>query len=169
VNPLQRDQVISAFPAEDRQELSLPDFDRLQWPSLDFLGWCGRSGDKAFLVFADDGIVRGLMLERMAVRTTNVRAFMCSICRTTHGPRGIANFTYRAEHGAGYDTLTDYFCGDLKCSLYVRGLLHPDGAQFHETISMERKVERLLAGLDRFLINISNFEARRQRRRFRVV
>ncbi len=169
MDPLQPDQVISAFPAEDRDALSLPDFDRLQWPSLDFLGWRDRAGDKAFLVIEDAGTVRGLVLERMPVRTSNVRAFMCSICRTTHGPRGIANYSYRCQHGAGYDTLTDTFCGDLQCSLYVRGLLYPDVAQFHETISTERKVERLLEGLDRFLANIVDFEARRERRRFRVV
>jgi hypothetical protein len=169
VNPLQRDQVISAFPAQDHQELSLPAFDRLQWPSLDFLGWCNREGDKAYLVFEDGGTARGLTLERMPVRTSNVRAFMCSICRTTHGPRGIASFSYRCQHGAGYDTLTDTFCGDLQCSLYVRGLLYPDVAQFHETISVDRKVERLLEGVDRFLANIVDFEARRERRRFRLV
>jgi FBP C-terminal treble-clef zinc-finger len=169
MNPLQRDRVISAFPAEDRQELSLPAFDSLPWQNLDFLGWCDRAGDKAYLVFEDGGAARGLTLERMAVRTSNVRAFMCSICRTTHGPRGIANYSYRCQHGAGYDTLTDTFCGDLQCSLYVRGLLYPDVAQFHETISVERKIERLLEGFDRFRANIVDFEARRERRRFRVV
>jgi hypothetical protein len=169
VNPLQRDQVISAFPAEDRQVLSLPAFDRLQWSNLDFLGWCGRSGDKGFLVVEDGGVARGVMLERMAIHTSNARSFMCSICRTAHGSRGIANFTYRAEHGAGHDTWTDSFCGDLQCSLYVRGLLNPGIAQFHETISVHRKIERLMAGVDRFLSNIANFEARRERRRFRLV
>ena len=107
VNPLQRDQVISAFPAEDHQELSLPAFDRLQWQNLDFLGWCGRSGDKAFLVFETDGEATGLTLDRMPVHTSNARSFMCSICRTTHGSRGIANFTYRSPQRAGYHTQQD--------------------------------------------------------------
>jgi len=82
VNPLQRDQVISAFPEEERQDISLPAFDRLQWSNLDFLGWCDRSGDKAFLVFEADGEASGLMLDRMPVHTSRARSFMCSICRT---------------------------------------------------------------------------------------
>jgi len=164
VNPLQRDQVISAFPAEDREGLSLPAFDRLHWPNLDFLGWCDRSGDKAFLVVEEDGAASGLLLDRMPIRTSNARSFMCSICRTMHGPRGIANFTYHSRQGAGYHTLTDTFCGDLQCSLYVRGLLSPDVMQFHETISVDRKVERLLTGIDRYLATIAKFNSRRRER-----
>jgi hypothetical protein len=170
VNPLHRDQVISAFPAEDRQNVSLPAFDRLQWSNLDFLGWCDRAGDKAFLVFEDGGTASGLILDRMGIRSSNARSFMCSICRTVHGPRGIASFTYTSRRGAGYNTLTDTFCGNLQCSLYVRGLLSPDISQFHETISVDRKVERLLTGVDRFLANISKFDSRRRERpRLRLV
>lgn len=168
--PLQREQIISAFSAEDRQVLSLPvGIERIQWTNLDFLGWCDRSGGKAFLVFHGDGMASGLMLDRMAVRTTATRSFMCSICRTVHGPRGIAHFTYRSRDGVGYNTLTDTFCGNLQCSLYVRGILKPDIMQLHETISIERKIERLLTGIERFLANISSFDARRRRLKLRVV
>jgi len=169
VNPLQRDQLISAFPAEDREKLSLPAFEKVPWPNLDFLGWCDRAGDKAFLVYQGDGMASGLVLDRMAVRTSVARSFMCSICRTVHGPRGIAKFTYRSRDGAGYNTLTDTFCGNLQCSLYVRGILRPDIMQLHETISVDRRIERLHAGIDRFLANISTFDARRRRLKLRVV
>ncbi len=169
MNPLQRDQLVSAFPAEDRESLSLPAFDRLPWPNLDFLGWCDRSGDKAFLVLEANGSASGMVLDRMAVRSTAARSYMCSICRTMHGPRGIAHFTYRARDGAGYSTLTDTFCGNLQCSLYVRGLLNTDMMQFHETISVDRKIERLLEGIDQFRANISSFDVRRRRRELRVV
>jgi hypothetical protein len=170
MNPLQRDQVISAFPAEDHQDLSLPAFDRLQWRNLDFLGWCDRSGDKAFLVFEADGEASGLLLDRMPIHTSTARSFMCSICRTMHGSRGIANFTYRSRQRVGYHTLTDTFCGNLQCSLYVRGLLSSDVSQFYETISVDRKVERLLTGVERYLANISKFNApRRERPRLRLV
>jgi len=165
VTPLEREQVLSAFPAEDRPKLILPALDRLHWANLDFLGWCDRTGDKAFLVYEGSGLV----LDRMAARTTAPPAFMCSICRTVHGPSGIAHFTYRSPVGAGYNTLTDTFCGNLQCSLYVRGLLRPDIMQLHETISVERKVARLLAGIDRFFANISSFDARRRRLKLRVV
>jgi len=168
VNPLQRDQLISAFTAEDRQKLSLPALDKVQWTNLDFLGWCDRAGDKAFLVIEGEGIA-GMALERTAIRANTAKSYMCSICRTVHGPRGIAMFTHRSRDGAGYNTLTDMFCGNLQCSLYVRGILRPDIMQLHETVSVDRRIERLHAGIDRFLANISAFDARRRRLKLRVV
>jgi hypothetical protein len=60
--------------------------------------------------------------------------------------------------------LTDLFCGDLSCSLYVRGLLSSDVSQFYETITIERKVERLRQGLDRYLATIATFESQRTAR-----
>ena len=169
MNPLQPDELVSAFPPEDREGLSLPAFERLQWADLDFLGWCDRNGDRAFLVLETRGIASGMVLDRMAIRSTAARSYMCSICRTMHGPRGIAHFTYRSRDGDGYNTLSDTFCGNLQCSLYVRGLLGTDMMQFHETISVDRKIERLLEGVDRFRANISSFDVRRRRARLRVV
>ena len=159
MNPLQRDQIVSAFPAEDRESLSLPAFARLRWADLDFLGWCDRSGDKAFLVLETNGRASGMVLERMAIRSTAARSYMCSICRTMHGPRGIAHFTYRSRDDDAYNTWSDTFCANLQCSLYVRGLLTTDMMQFHETISVDRRIERLLEGVDRFRANISSFDA----------
>jgi len=36
--------------------------------------------------------------------------------------------------------------------------------QFHETISVDRKVERLLTGVDHFCANIAKFDSRRRER-----
>jgi hypothetical protein len=166
---LQRDEVVAAFSDDDLHRISLPAFDRIPWASLDFLGWCDRAGDKAFMVFDDEGEVSGLALARMAVRVSNARSFMCSICRTMHGMRGIASFTHHSRQGAGYNTLTDTFCGNLQCSLYVRGVMSPDIPQFYETISVERKIERLQTGVERFLASIAKFDSRRQRVRLRLV
>ncbi len=167
MRPLQREQLISAFRPEDLERLSLPDLSRVPWPKLDFLGWCDRDGDTGFLVVEDNGAASGLVLDRMAIRTSNARTFMCSICRTCHGMRGIANFTYRSQRTDSYNTWTDTFCGDLQCSLYVRGLLNSDVSQFYETITVERKVARLQEGVERLLATIAKFEL--PRRRLRLV
>jgi hypothetical protein len=66
--------------------------------------------------------------------------------------------------------VTDMFRSNLKCSLYARGILVPDGLQFYETISVDRKVERLHEGMDRFLGSLSSFESRhRPRPKLRLV
>ncbi len=169
VRALQREEVVAAFQEDELHRITLPALDRIPWANLDFLGWCDRAGDKAFMVFDDDGEVSGLALDRMAVRTSNARSFMCSICRTMHGMRGIASFTHHSRQAPGYNTLTDTFCGNLQCSLYVRGAMSPDIPQFYETISVERKIERLRAGVERFLASIAKFDSRRQRVRLRLV
>ena len=170
MNVLDREQLVSAFPEEDRPNLTLPVFDRIAWDNLDFLGWCDRSDDKAYCVFETEGEPTGVMLERMAIHTSNARSFMCSLCRTVHGISGIANFTYKCRRGTGYHTLTDMFCANLQCSLYVRGILAVEGLQFYETISTERKVQRLHEGVDRFLASLSDFEHRhRPRPKLRLV
>jgi hypothetical protein len=161
VRALGPEQLIGAFSLDEGDRLPLPRLEGIAWADLDFLGWCDRSGDKAYLAFETDGRVTGLALDRMMVRTSNARSFMCSICRTMHGIRGIANFTYRSRRDPPYRSLTDMFCGDLRCSLYVRGLLSADVSQFYETITIERKVERLRQGLDRYRATIASFESQR--------
>jgi hypothetical protein len=164
VRALAPEQLIAAFPRGEGDTLVLPRLEGLAWGNLDFLGWCDRAGDKAWLAVEAGGVVTGLALDRMVVKTSSARSFMCSICRTMHGARGIANFTYRSRRDPGYSTLTDMFCADLRCGLYVRGLLSADVSQFYETITIERKVERLREGIDRYLDAIAAFESPRKAR-----
>jgi hypothetical protein len=164
MNLLTREQLISAFTPEDQPALSLPAFDHIQWDNLDYLGWCDRTGSTAFCVFETGDGPAGFVLDRTFIRTTNARSFMCSLCRTAHGQRGIASFSYKSRHGTGYHTLTDMFCANLECSLYVRGILTPDMSTFFETIPPERKIERLHEGIDRFLGAIADFEHRNRPR-----
>ncbi len=154
----------AAFRLDEGEKLPLPDLQAVAWANLDFLGWCNRTGDKAYLALETEGRVLGLVLDRMVVGPSKARSFMCAICRTMHGPRGIANFTYQSRRDPPYRTLTDLFCGDLRCSLYVRGLLSSDVSQFYETITIDRKIERLHQGLDRYLATIATFEAARTAR-----
>jgi hypothetical protein len=165
---LRPEQLISAFYLDDGETLPLPKLAGIAWDTLDFLGWCDRAGDRAYLAFETDGGLIGLALDRMPVKLSTARSFMCAICRTMHGARGIANFTYRARRDPGYSTLTDMFCADLRCSHYVRGLLSTDVSQFYETITVERKVERLREGIDRYLGAIAAFDVPR-RAQLRVV
>ena len=170
MNLLTREQLISAFASEDQPALSLPAFDHIPWDNLDYLGWCDRTGSTAFCVFETEDEPAGFVLDRTYIRTTNARSFMCSLCRTTHGQRGIASFSYKSRHTTGYHTLTDMFCANLQCSLYVRGILTPEMSTFFETIPAERKIERLHEGIGRFLTAIAAFERRnRPRVQLRVV
>jgi hypothetical protein len=170
MNILTREQLVSAFALEDQPALSLPAFDHVPWDDLDYLGWCDRTGATAYCVFETEDGPAGFVLDRTFIRTTNARSFMCSLCRTTHHQRGVASFSYKSRRGTGYHTLTDMFCADLRCSLYVRGILRPEMSTYFETIPIERKIERLHEGIERFLNAIATFERRnRPRVQLRVV
>jgi hypothetical protein len=97
MRPLAADQLIAAFHLDEGEELPLPPLRDIAWANLDFLGWRNRTGDKAFLAVETGGAVVGLALDRMMVGPSKARSFMCAICRTLHGPRGIANFSYQSR------------------------------------------------------------------------
>lgn len=49
-----------------------------------------------------------------------------------------------------------YLCGDLACSLYVRGRKDPGpGARLHETLTTEEKILRTVANLSAFVARVT--------------
>ncbi|MEU8804748.1 FBP domain-containing protein [Spirillospora sp. NPDC048819] len=126
------------------------------WEDLDFLGWRDpRAPGRAHLVAERGGRPVGIALR---VTSGGGRGFtarsMCSLCLTTRTGGGVALMTARrtGEAGRQGNTVGRYLCGDLDCSLYVRGLKQSvAGGDLEETLSLEEKVARLHANLDAFL------------------
>ncbi|RBQ18763.1 FBP domain-containing protein [Spongiactinospora rosea] len=131
------------------------------WADLDFLGWRdpGAPG-RAYLVAE-----RGDRLVGVALRVTSGgggRGFtarsMCSLCLTTHAGGGVALMAAGRVRGSGYqgDTVGRYLCGDLGCSLYLRGRKESVGSgDLTETLPVEQKIARLRVNLDAFLDKIT--------------
>lgn len=145
----------------EARRLGLPrDFAERPWDDLDFLGWQdpGAPG-RAYLVVERGGRPVGLSLR---VASGGGRAFtarsMCSLCLTTRTGGGVALMTARrtGEAGRQGDTVGQYLCGDLACSLYVRGRkTSAGGGLVEETLTPEEKIARLNANLDAFLDKIT--------------
>lgn len=136
--------------------LTVPrDLPELPWGDLDFLGWRDPAApQRSYIVAEHEGRLVGFAL-RLAPRTGSVQhRSMCSICLTTHPASGVALMTARKarQTGNGDETVGQYLCTDLACSLYVRGKKRAQpGGRLKETLTEEEKIERMRAQLAGFL------------------
>ncbi|GAA2212955.1 FBP domain-containing protein [Nonomuraea monospora] len=145
----------------EAQRLGMPkDLDDQPWDDLDFLGWQDPGAPERTYLVVD----RGDRLVGVALRMTSGggRAFtarsMCSLCLTTRTGGGVVLMTARrtGEAGRAGNTVGHYLCGDLHCSLYVRGKKESvAGGGLEESLSLEGKVARLHANLDAFLAKVT--------------
>lgn len=145
----------------EARRLGLPrDLADRPWDDLDFLGWRdpGAPG-RAHLIAERGGGLVGIALR---VTSGGGRGFtarsMCSLCLTMRTGGGVALMTARrtGEAGRQGDTVGQYLCGDLDCSLYLRGRKESvAGRDLEESLSLEEKVARLHANLDAFLGKIT--------------
>ncbi|MDP4505017.1 FBP domain-containing protein [Nonomuraea turcica] len=141
----------------EAQRLGVPrDLDEQPWDHLDFLGWRDPGApERGYLVAERDGGLVGIAL-RAAPGTS--RGFtsrsMCSLCLTTHTSGGVALMTARrtGEAGRQGNTVGQYVCSDLACSLYTRGKKQPAaGGDLDETLSVEEKIARTQVNLTAFI------------------
>lgn len=148
MEPLTREAIIGSFSRKQRKYVQLPNIDNVEWAALDYLGWAHVSGHMAYVVYARDGAARGVVLRRTKL-TGAQKPKMCSWCLTIHRGCGVNLFT--AHVGDNRDKLYgDYLCNDLGCSAYVRGTEKLEACQMRETISLDMKIARLRANVERF-------------------
>ncbi|MFI7640478.1 FBP domain-containing protein [Nonomuraea sp. NPDC049400] len=141
----------------ETKRLNLPrDFTDSSWEDLDFLGWRDPGApERAYLVAEHGGGLVGIALR---VTSGASRGFtsrsMCSLCLTTHTSGGVALMTARrtGEAGRQGNSVGQYLCTDLDCSLYVRGKKEAAGdGVVDESLTPAEKVARTRANLSSFL------------------
>jgi hypothetical protein len=139
-----------------------PDFAGTPWSDLDFLGWIdpGAPQRAAIAVPGPDG-VRSLMLRRAdrSAGGSAVRSSMCQVCLTTHASGGVSLFTAARAGAAGRNgnSLGEYLCADLACSLYLRGKRQPRArlVKYEETRTVNEKIERAMDKLAGFVDRVA--------------
>jgi FBP C-terminal treble-clef zinc-finger len=163
VEPLSESEIRRAFRNCSKGEASrikLPsDFAATPWPDLDFYGWIdpGSPQRAAIAVPGPDGL-RTLLLRR-ADRSGGsggaARSSMCQVCLTSHSSGGVSLFTAPRAGAAGRNgnSLGEYLCADLACSLYLRGKRQPQArlVKYEETLTVDEKVERSKERLETFV------------------
>jgi len=127
------------------------------WADLDFLGWTDPGAPlRALLVVPGADGPTGVVLRRPETRRSSSlsRSSMCRVCLTTHGSSGVALFVAPLAGPAGRNgnTVGEYLCTDLACSLYLRGKRTPKlrPIRWEETLTLDERVERTLAKLATF-------------------
>ncbi|GLW63703.1 hypothetical protein Arub01_19470 [Actinomadura rubrobrunea] len=145
----------------EAKRLGLPkDFAELPWEDLDFLGWRDPGApERAYLVTHRDDELLGIALR---VTAGSSRGFtsrsMCSLCLTTRTSGGVALMTARrtGEAGRQGNSVGQYLCSDLDCSLYVRGKkTSVAGGGPDETLTLEEKIARIQANLNAFVEKVT--------------
>ncbi|WP_371498104.1 FBP domain-containing protein [Kitasatospora sp. NBC_00374] len=143
----------------EAQRLNLPrGLADLPWADLDFLGWRDPGApDRGYLVTERDGGLVGVTLRVPSVRRSLAKSNICSLCITTHAGAGVALLTARRAGVAGREgnTVGNYVCADLACSLYVRGLKKSAVvSRPEESLTMEEQIDRTVGNLDAFLAKV---------------
>jgi hypothetical protein len=145
----------------ETQRLSLPrDFTELAWADLDFLGWRDPAAPERGYLVAErpDGRLVGVALRAASGASRGFTArSICTICKTTRTGGGVALLAARraGEAGRNGNTVGQYICSDLACSLYVRGKKISAGTLLDETLDRDARIARLEKGLELFLSKVT--------------
>ena len=140
--------------------LGLPrDFAELPWADLDFLGWRDPGApERGYLVVERGGRLVGVSLRTASAAGRGFTArSICTICKTTRTGGGVALLSARraGESGRNGNTVGQYICSDLACSLYARGRKISAGSLLDETLDLDSRIERVRKGLELFLERIT--------------
>ena len=140
--------------------LNLPrEYADLSWSDLDFLGWRDPGApERGYLVAERESRLFGIALRSGSGSGRGFTArSICTLCKTTRTGGGVALMSARraGESGRNGNTVGQYICADLACSLYVRGLKVSAGSLLDETLDQDARIARVLKGLDAFLNRIT--------------
>jgi hypothetical protein len=126
------------------------------WRDLDFLGWTDPAAPlRALLVVPGPDGPTGMVLRRPEPgKASALRSSMCRVCLTEHASSGVALFVAPLAGAAGRNgnTVGEYICSDLACSLYLRGRRKPRMRLVNreETLSLDERVARAMTNLRAF-------------------
>jgi FBP C-terminal treble-clef zinc-finger len=130
----------------------------LPWNDLDFLGWRDPGApDRGYLVAEHGGSLVGLTLRAPNIRRSLTKSNVCSLCVTAHAGSGVALLAARRAAAAGREgnTVGRYICGDLACSLYVRGLKKSVlVTRPNESLPLDEQIARMTANLEAFIAQV---------------
>lgn len=163
MRPIRESEIRASFVNCSKGEaarLNLPrDFADLSWTDLDFLGWRDPGApERGYLVAEREPRLFGIALRSGSGSGRGFTArSICAICKTTRTGGGVALMSARraGESGRNGNTVGQYICADLACSLYARGLKVSAGTLLDETLDQDARIARVRKGLDAFLNRVT--------------
>jgi hypothetical protein len=129
-------------------------FDRIDWATLEFLGWRDpKAPDRGYVVLERDDRMTGITLTANTTARSALKKNICAFCTTTHDLTGITLFAARRAGSAGRqgNTVGTYACADLRCADYVSGVISSSVPQPFETLTLAEKNTRTITNLGKFV------------------
>lgn len=152
MNPLDGEEILSAFSKRDRKILRLPrNLSTIEWDKITYLSWSHPDGSKWFMVYDLLGELHGLVLEK--VEAAGSFAKQCSWCDTTNAGDKITQFVVRHALNRNM-TIGVSVCSSLNCDDYIRGRKSPSIAAFSSHPTLEKRINALRSNLDTFFIRV---------------
>jgi hypothetical protein len=163
MEPLTESQIRAAFvncSKGEARRLNVPrDLAAMPWPDLDFLGWRDpQAPERAYLVAGLGDRPVAVTLRCPGPNPLQKKSSMCSLCLTSHtGGVTLMVAARTGKAGQQGNTVGTYVCGDLACSLYVRGLktVVGLGGAPPERLTLEQKAERTMTNVAAFIARIT--------------
>ena len=163
MKPLTEQEIRAAFvncSKGEARRLNVPrDLAARPWDDLDFLGWRDpQAPERAYLAAEVGGGLVAITLRCPGPGPLQKKTSMCSICLTSHtGGVTLMVAPRTGKAGQQGNTVGEYVCSDLACSLYVRGKKAAVGlgGRPPERLTLEEKIERTTANLAAFIGKVS--------------
>jgi hypothetical protein len=163
VKPLTEQEIRAAFvnctKGEAKRANIPPGLGARPWGDLDFLGWRDpKAPDRAYLVAEIGGRLVAITLRCPGPGPLQKKTSMCSLCLTSHTGGVTLMVAPRAgKVGQQGNSVGDYVCSDLACSLYVRGLkpVKGLGRRLPEGRTLEEQIDRTVANLAAFVAKVT--------------
>ncbi|MFC3743512.1 FBP domain-containing protein [Paractinoplanes deccanensis] len=159
MEPLTESEIRASFVNCSKGEASrirMPaDLAETRWHDLDFLGWTDPGAPLRALIVVPGPV--GVLLRRPEPRRSSsaMRSSMCRVCLTGHSADGVTLFVAPLAGAAGRrgNSVGEYLCSDLACSLYLRGKRQPRGrlVRQEESLSLDERVDRAMTNLGAFI------------------
>lgn len=128
--------------------VNLPaDLAETDWASVDFLGWIDpKAPERAYIAAEREGGLCAVAFRSGASALPRGRKTMCDLCLSV-GSVTLMAAPRRGKAGQRGDTVGSYLCADLACSQRARGGRSNGTIVMEETLTVEQKVDRLMANL----------------------
>jgi hypothetical protein len=163
VKPLTEPEIRAAFvncSKGEAKRANLPrNLSEQPWEDLDFLGWRDpQAPERAYLAAQIGGRVVAVALRCSGPDALQKKTSMCSFCLTSHSG-GVTLMVAQRTGRAGQqgNTVGEYLCTDLACSLYVRGkkAVRGLGGRTPEHLTLEEQADRMMANLTAFVDRVT--------------
>ncbi|GAB2528473.1 FBP domain-containing protein [Paramicrobacterium agarici] len=156
--PLTENQIRSSLvnaTKRERNQLTLPDLDTLDWDARDFLGWRDAKFPKlGYVVTVIDDEPVGVLLKLADGRT--LTRPQCSWCEDVHLPNDVVFFVAKRAGDAGRkgDTVGTLACAEFQCNVNARKRPRTAYVGFDVEAAKQQRIDAMRNNVTRFVAGV---------------